>query len=121
MKGQWFIISAIIISGALLIISNLLRSYTQDYSYIVKMDEDFILFNIEEELGKTLLLSRDYEDLENNLKHFINFVKDRIGRLGYYVEIVNESILSMPPAKTRFKIILISNNVNITKTLELPK
>lgn len=121
MKGQWFIISAIFVSAALLVTSNILRSYTFDYSYIVRMDEDFILFNIEEELGKTLLLSRDYEDLENNVKHFISFVKDKVGRLGYYVEIVNESILSMPPAKTRFKIILISNNVNITKVLDLPK
>lgn len=121
MKGQWFIISAIIVSGALLIISNLLRSYTQDYSYIVKMDEDFILFNIEEELSETLLFSRDYEDLENNVKHFINFVKDKMGRLGYYVEIINETILSMPPTKTTFRISLVSSNVNITKIVELPK
>jgi len=121
MKGQWFIVSAIIISGALLVISNILRSYVQDYSYIVRMDEDFILFNIEEELSETLLLSRDYEDLENNVKHFIYFVKYRIGRFGYYVEIINESALSLPPAKTRFRIILVSDNMNVTKVLDLPK
>ncbi|MEM5861207.1 MAG: hypothetical protein QXJ20_02335 [Candidatus Aenigmatarchaeota archaeon] len=120
MKGQWYIISAIIVAGALIVISNIFRSYDYDYSYIIRMQEDFLFRNVEQELEKTILYSRSYEELEYNIKHFIMFSQRRFAELGYSLRIINETSLVLPPGKTRFRIELISERVNITKVVEVP-
>ncbi|MEM7816598.1 MAG: hypothetical protein QXZ20_01655 [Candidatus Aenigmatarchaeota archaeon] len=121
MKGQWYIISAIIVAGALIVISNIFRSYDYDYSYIIRMQEDFLFRNVEQELEKTILYSRSYEELEYNIKHFIMFSQRRFSELGYSLRIINETSLALPPAKIRFRIDLISERVNITKVIDLPR
>lgn len=121
MKGQWYIISAIIVAGALLLISSIIRTYSYDYSYIIRMQEDFLFKNIEQELEKVLIYSKSYEDLEYNVKHFIAFSQKRVAELGYSLKIVNETSLNLPPAKTRFRIDFISERINITKVVELPR
>ncbi|MEM7827024.1 MAG: hypothetical protein QXQ40_02260 [Candidatus Aenigmatarchaeota archaeon] len=119
MKGQWFIISAVIISGMLLTISTLLNGFFLfDYSSAIRLDEDFLFLNIERELNRTIQYSKSTEELERNIKYFIMFVESETARMGYYMEIRNLTHISQ--SGTTFLLSLVSSNMNITRVITLP-
>ena len=86
-KGQWFLISAVIISGAFLTISVMLKDYmVLDQSAVIKMDEDFYFNEIKEKLYSVI----DYEDCdktEKNINEYIVFAKEKMAEKGYYLHL----------------------------------
>jgi len=91
-KGQWFIISAVVVSGAFLAISFLFRSYYDtDTSSVTRYDEDFHFQNIKEQFDNTIKLS-NCANLEKNLKEFVYFAEQRMQENGYLL-VINYTIV----------------------------
>jgi len=89
-KGQWFLISAVVISGAFLAISVMFKDYLiLDQSVVVRMDEDFYFHNIKEGLNRTVNITGfdlpDCDSLKTKLDEFIFFSKERMAENGYYL------------------------------------
>ncbi|MFC2142912.1 hypothetical protein ACFLQN_00775 [Candidatus Aenigmatarchaeota archaeon] len=83
MKGQWFIISAVVASGAFLAISVLFRGYfILDSNIISQMDEDFYFQNIKQELYR---IEGMQGDCERNVVEFAEFAKQSMAKKGYYL------------------------------------
>jgi len=87
-KGQWFLVSAVIITGAFLTISILFKDYLiVDQSAVARMDEDFYFHNIREGLD-TIVADvgfLDCDSLKTKLDEFIFFSKERMAEKGYYL------------------------------------
>ncbi len=89
-KGQWFLISAVVISGALLTISVLFRDYfTADASKVALMDEDFYFNDIKYGM-KDILANHcpGNDEGARNLKEFIEFSRRKMQEKGYILEVV---------------------------------
>ena len=119
-KGQWYIISAVVVSAILLVISTYFRGYyTIDPSVVALYNEDFIMINIISELNKTIAYSCPDEDkLEENLNRFINFAEEKYRNLGYFVDINITSRIDC--TSTSFSIVIKTDRMQITKTISLP-
>lgn len=105
MKGQWFLISAVIVTGVFLTISFLLKSYYYtDTSKIAVTDEDYYFRNIVYELNKTILSSY-------NLDEFISFAEKSMAEKGYLLKIENLG-------GKRFRINLTSERMSIYRVVE---
>lgn len=121
MRGQWFLVSAVVASAALLFISTLATEFfVVDLSLFPKIDEPYVFENVVRNLNETVvnyvLLSPKERALR--IKEYIEFVSEKLGARGYYLEIVNETSLESIPI--RFKITLLSERANITKTVIFP-
>jgi hypothetical protein len=82
-KGQWFLISAVIVSGAFLAISVLFRGYYEiDTSLIAKYNEDYHFQNIKEQFNNIVQVS-DCTNMEKNLKEFVYFAEQSMQERGY--------------------------------------
>jgi len=105
MKGQWFLISAVIMSSIFLTISIFLKGYYHvDTSKVALTDEDYYFRNIVEELNKTLKNSY-------NVDEFIFFVEQKMAERGYLLKI-NEL------GSNKFEINLTSERMSIYRIIE---
>lgn len=88
-KGQWFLISAVVISGALLTISVLFRDYfIADASKVALIDEDFYFNDIK--FGMKDILANhcpSNSDGARNFKEFIEFSRQKMQEKGYIFEV----------------------------------
>ncbi len=89
-KGQWFLISAVVISGALLTISVLFRDYfIADASKVALIDEDFYFNDIKSGM-KDILANHcpSNDEGARNLKEFLEFSRQKMQEKGYILEVV---------------------------------
>jgi hypothetical protein len=92
MKGQWFLISAVIAAGAFLTISVIFRSYFfADSSSIAKMDEDYYYWNLKAQLNKVLIIS-DCTNMEKNVNEAVYFFRQNMAEKGYMLYVNYSSI-----------------------------
>ena len=96
MKGQWFIISAVIASSAFLAIAVLFRGYfLVDSSIVTQLDEDSYFNNIKEELYRIKDLDSGCgveTQYERNVIQFAAFAQDIMAKKGYYLFVNYTSI-----------------------------
>ncbi|MCD6557494.1 MAG: hypothetical protein J7K31_00475 [Candidatus Aenigmarchaeota archaeon] len=86
-KGQWFIISAIVISSAFLVISMLFKGYYLiDTSSSATIDEDYYFENIQSDLNN-VIDSSDCSNVTKNLNKFIEFAREEMGKKGKYLDV----------------------------------
>jgi hypothetical protein len=87
-KGQWFLVSAVIISGAFLLISIIFKDYLfLDQSSVARMNEDFYFNNINEQLNSIVAIYgyADCSNLNEKLDEFAFFSKEKMAEKGYYL------------------------------------
>ena len=76
-KGQFIIISAVVIISVFYLVSRWMEPYTiPDTSRIVLIDEYFVFDNIEKEALDTVNSSTSCDDLVNNLDEFERYMED---------------------------------------------
>jgi len=86
-KGQWFLISAVIVTGAFLSISLVLKDYfVIDASGQASGREDVYLWNIKDQFAQVVEQS-SCDEMGNNLNSYITFVRNRMSESGYLVYI----------------------------------
>ncbi|MBI4170058.1 MAG: hypothetical protein HY514_00020 [Candidatus Aenigmarchaeota archaeon] len=88
MKGQWFLISAVLATSAFLSISLVLKDYfVTDASDIARGREDYYLWDLRTQFD-ALVQESSCDDMEKNLNGFIAFVRNRLWESGYlgYIE-----------------------------------
>lgn len=114
-KGQWYIISAVMITGALLLISFLIKNYfISDPSDVARLREDFLFNNMKEQLNRTVDIS-SCDDLDSNLNEFVYFTRQRMAEKGVLL-LVNFSVSSCPPKVVTFSMALASDKMSINQT-----
>ena len=92
-KGQWLIISAVVISTVFLVISTTFLSYFGvENSDIAARDEPFIKNNIENKMNNIFELYKSkvpcpQTELQTNLDNFIAFSENEYAKNGYFVNI----------------------------------
>ncbi len=91
-KGQWFLISAAVASGALLVISVLFRDYfVVDPSKIAMMDEDFYFNDIKTGMAEVLAKCPDAE-ITRKMKEFMEFSRQKMQEKGYMLVVMCSSV-----------------------------
>ena len=87
LKGQWFLISAVIASGAFLAISILFNNYfIVDTSTPALIDGDYYFNSVKNGINKTIAFSACV-NLTRNLDNFVQFNKRELAEVGYFLEI----------------------------------
>jgi hypothetical protein len=95
-KGQFFIISAIIVVISLVAIGGYLASYGRaDPSIPISIDETFIFWNIKDQLNKTAH-AYDCPELKNNLLEFEYLVEKNLADRGYHLNLTFEDPCTGP-------------------------
>ncbi len=90
MKGQWFIISAVIASGTFLAISLFFNSYYLiDTSETALIDGSYHFDNVKNGLERTIDLS-DCTNMDRNMKTFVHFSKQELAKTGYFLHVEYE-------------------------------
>src|SRR3989344_1149814 len=91
MKGQWFLISAIIASSIFLTISFSLKSFfSVDTSSPALYDEHYYFFDIKDNVEKIKLNSgcsiqnNGLAEEENNLREYLSLTKEKMAEKGYF-------------------------------------
>ena len=83
MKGQWFLISAVVATSAFLAISFLFKGYfVSDATDTAKMNEDYYFHNIRQQFNNVIAQS-DCTRMDRNAREFRVFAEREIGNLGY--------------------------------------
>lgn len=117
MKGQWFLIAAVIASATLLAISQILGSYlVLDLSSVGELREDLIFHSIVSELNKTVKKCLKVGDCEQRIEEYYFTATRELGSRGYYLEI---QVLQVLPNKVELKIDLLSERFNLSRTVTL--
>ncbi|MBI3190443.1 hypothetical protein HYZ41_01935 [archaeon] len=99
MKGQWFLISAVVATTIFLVISGLFKSYfVADSSLIARSNEGFYFHNIEQQINNSIY-QPDCTMMERSLREFRSFVQKEIEKFGY-VAFVNYSYVCEPGIRT---------------------
>ena len=81
-KGQWFLISAVILSGAFLFMASLFRSYSSIDISQTERDENFYFMNIKNDINKIITGERCSEDA---LKEFGALARSEMNSLGIFL------------------------------------
>ncbi len=95
-KGQWYLISAVMISGAFLVISVLFKNYyIVDSSSSAMLNEDYFFWNIQKGFNDTID-NAGYDqpsciNLNRRLDEYIAFSEKQMAEKGYYL-FMNKSI-----------------------------
>ncbi len=116
-KGQWLIISAVVISTVFLVISTTFLSYFGvENSDIAARDEPFIKNNIENKMNNIFDLYESQvpcrqAELQTNLDNFIAFTENEYAKNGYFVNITYTLTGCTDMAIT--KILIESDTMNI--------
>lgn len=92
MKGQWFLISAVVATAVFVSIAGLLRDYfAADFVPVAIINEDFYFENIKEGLNATVIMSSANPpacaELEKNLTEYIYFTSKNMAKLGFLEEV----------------------------------
>lgn len=83
MKGQWFIVSAVIATGVFLVISNLFKTYyVFDTSVTARANEDFHFRNINQTFFD-IVAGSDCSDMDKNIREYRAFAEREMNNLGY--------------------------------------
>jgi hypothetical protein len=107
-KGQWFLISAVIVSGAFLAISALFHGYYDiDSSVIGKYNENYYFQNIKDQFNNIIQAS-DCTNMAANLKEFVYFAEQSMQKNGY-VLFINYTIINCADKNVRRGFLLASN------------
>ena len=86
-KGQWFLISAVIASGAFLAISILFNNYfVVDTSEPALIDEGFYFDSVKDGMERTIDLS-DCTNMDRNLRSFVQFSEEKLTAIGYFLHV----------------------------------
>ncbi len=100
-KGQWFLISAVIATGAFLSISLVLKDYfVIDASDQARGREDYYLSNIKDQFVQVVEQSPcgpGDETMASSIDSYIAFVRGRFSELGYFIYIEYDKT----PGKTK--------------------
>lgn len=81
LKGQWFLISAIMATGVFLVISGLFKTYlVQDTSPEARANEDYFFDNIRMQFNE---IRKDCPEIDRNLRDFRAFVSREMTSHGY--------------------------------------
>lgn len=95
MKGQWFLISAVVATGIFLAIAGVFKTYTDiDTSKPSIFNEDYYFQDVKQGLSNTIKLS-DCSNYDTNIKEYIAFSKREMAKLGYILNITY--ISNCPP------------------------
>ncbi len=115
MKGQWFLISAVVISIFFVTISNLLRDYfTADFVPVASVNEDFYFESVKDGIIDTVLMSPpSCTEIERNLTEFIGFSTRKMAKLGYLEQV---TYISVNCAAKRYRVTLTLNSNRFKKT-----
>ncbi len=85
MKGQWFLISAVMAASAFLLISALFKAYfVVDSSNVARTDEDFYFTNVWQQIGNSAVQNPgNCQQLDASLREFKAFADTEVSRMGY--------------------------------------
>lgn len=84
-KGQWFIISAVVMSGVFLVISSMLKvSFGVDPSDVGRRDEGFYFNNIKEQISNIESKCLSGGDMPRDMKEFAEFSRRSMESRGYF-------------------------------------
>ncbi|MCK4730211.1 MAG: hypothetical protein KAT28_02730 [Candidatus Aenigmarchaeota archaeon] len=87
MKGQWYIVAAVLFSFSLLSVFNIFESYSEiDFTSVLKNDEDKISSNIIWELKQIEKNSTNAVNLEADVSEFLEMTEANLIGKGYYFE-----------------------------------
>jgi hypothetical protein len=82
-KGQWFLISAVIVTGVFLAMSTLFKTYSLvDPSLSARNNEDFYFNNVKDKFYDVVARS-DCTNMDTNLRDFKTFTAREVGTMGY--------------------------------------
>ncbi len=112
-KGQWFLISAVLISYAILTISTSMFSFANKrYYWNLLNDGDYIMRNVEDYLNQTSILYKEQVDINESLF----FLKRGLSAKGINANITYEIVGD----KVRYFVNLSSSDFSVTRTLVFP-
>ena len=81
--GQWFIVSAVMVTGVFLVISNLFKTYSLvDTSDPARADEDFHFRNINQTFYD-IVKGSDCSNMDKNIREYRTFAEREMNNLGY--------------------------------------
>jgi len=116
MRGQWFVIAAIIVSATLLAISQILASYlVVDLSVIGRVREHTIFHGVVDELNKTIERCLGRGDCLERIEEFRHVASKELGGRGYYFDLL---LKRLSPSSVLVEITLLSEKFNLTRTME---
>ncbi len=85
MRGQWYIVAAVLFSFSLLTLFNIFNSYSRiDYTSVLKNDEDLIFPNLVEELNKTVENSENIKNLNADVGDLLEMAENSLIGKGYF-------------------------------------
>lgn len=89
MKGQWFIVSAVVVTTFFVAISGLLRDYfIADFAPAVTATEDFYFENVKQGMTDAVRASPpDCAGIDKNLAEFIEFSRKNMAEFGYLQDV----------------------------------
>ena len=86
LKGQWYIVAAVLFSFSLLTLFNIFESYSRiDYTSVLKNDEDLIFLNLIEEINKTEKNSENKINLAGDIEDLFEIFDECLSGKGYYI------------------------------------
>ncbi len=86
MRGQWYIVAAVLFSFSLLTLFNIFNSYSRiDYTSVLKNDEDLIFPNLVEELNKTVENSENIKNLNADVGDLLEMAENSLSGKGYFI------------------------------------
>ncbi len=112
-KGQWFLVSAVIASGAFLAISILFNNYfVVDTSDPALIDENYYFNLVKSGMDKTVQFSNcsvtgGMTNMDRNIRAFVDFSKQEMAETGYFLH-VEYSIVDCSSKKVNYGILLAS-------------
>ncbi len=111
MKGQWFIVAAVLFSFSLLSVFNIFESYSEmDFTSVLKNDEDVISSNIIWELKQIEKNSTNAINLEADVSEFLEMAEANLIGKGYYFE-YNFSATS--PSDLNYNLTIKGRNIEV--------
>jgi len=113
-KGQWFLISAVIVSGIFLVISTSLRDYF-DAPAAATNSEQILFDNVKNQSVRTIHLDCKKQgggNLNNreNLTEYIQFAGQGLGQLGYLLNITPKSTIDCSKGAENFHVMILKSD-----------
>src|SRR3989344_4312597 len=107
-KGQFFLVSAIMITGVFLVISMLFRNYgIVDNSETARVNEDVYFHNIKQQFSSVVAQS-SCPDMDRNLRDYREFVQRETNAVGYRL-FLNYTINNCAAKQVDLQLIVASN------------
>jgi len=111
MKGQWYIVAAVLFSFSLLSIFNIFKSYSEiDFTSVLKNDEGEISSNIIEELKQIEKNSGNTANLKADVSEFLEMAEANLIGKGYYFEY---NFSTSPPSTLDYNLTISGKNMAV--------